>query len=135
MASTKSIKKLVAYWMQLGQPIINTNTLEEFIIYPIYNLYTEHYSKEFNLFWDSIKEANLFFLKGFSTSIKDLSGNKWYIAECATCSMPCPKLERGINMADCICEDIYLHPNNELPQPKAGVNTKDLLNNIITRIN
>jgi len=134
MASLLQVKNYLAYWLQLGKPIVTTDG--QIICKPETVIKGDRYSTEFEDCWTQITSqggAN-YYLKGTDQSIEELLSPAWEMASCARCNMIVPTPEVMFNPFPCPCNDLSGWPNEEIPQPRLPVDSQDRLSQIRKRI-
>jgi hypothetical protein len=134
MASSDQVKRYLAYWFQLGKPLVLNNRQETLLPNPV--LQNNRYSSEFEACWNRVLEfdGNGCYLEGTSQSINELLSSHWDIEPCARCAMPVPMVSLGAQGLDCPCNDLDTWPNSELPQPRSPVDSRAQLNQIRDRL-
>ncbi len=136
MASPKAVKEYLAYWFQLGKPIIIAR--QNKAILPRQVIMGDRYSLEFERCWDLITNPATgdCYVSGTSQTIQELLSSKWDISNCARCTMPVPILDLGLQeSSDCVCNDMENWPNNKIPSPRQPINNMEKLTNIHRRLN
>lgn len=115
MATKKELKAYVALWMQLGKTL---EYKEKTMLCPdIRNIYG--YTKEYDDFWEDVwKKKDYVYLSYVNQSLGELNKEEWSLDFCAYCQMPSPLKVLGVTTDSCICGDLYLHPNKNLPLPR-----------------
>ncbi|WP_036485878.1 hypothetical protein [Myxosarcina sp. GI1] len=134
MASEREVKQYLAYWFQLGKKLLWRNGQKEFL--PGSIIKGDRYSTEFENCWQEVLQAGgkNYALAGTDNTIEELLSSSWEINSCAICDMPVPITSMGIQPLSCICSDLDNWPNNELPQPRSPVDSKQQLNKIKLRL-
>jgi hypothetical protein len=134
MASFDQVKRYLAYWFQLGKPLVLNNGQETLLPRPV--LQNNRYSPEFEACWNRLLElhGNNCYLEGTSQSISELMSSQWEIEPCARCAMPVPMFSLGTQSLECPCNDLQTWPNNELPQPRSPIDSHAQLNQIRDRL-
>ncbi|WAL62683.1 hypothetical protein [Thermocoleostomius sinensis] len=134
MASSDQVKRYLAYWFQLGKPLVLNDGQETLLPQPV--LQNNHYSPEFEACWNRVLEfdGHRCYLEGTSQSIHELLSSQWEIESCARCAMPVPMVSLGAQTLDCPCNDLNTWPNNELPQPRSPIDSQAQLNQIRDRL-
>lgn len=133
MASVQEVQSFLAYWFQLGKPLILKHEERECLPTPIFS--GDQFSWAFQQCWQSIMEhPEDSFLRGVDESIADLLRDDWEIQGCARCTMPLPLPVRGIKVSPCPCADLSSWPNEDMPKPRQGVCTQSYLKDIQQRL-
>jgi len=133
MASVQKVQSFLAYWFQLGKPVVlqpgNTDCLPT----PVFE--GTQLSPTFQACWRQIMaHPEQSFLQGTDESIAELLSDAWDIEGCARCTMPIPMPVRGIKSSPCPCADLSSWPNEEVPLPRPAVCTQAQLDNIRQRL-
>ncbi|WP_346290840.1 hypothetical protein [Sphaerothrix gracilis] len=134
MASQQEVREYLAYWFQLGKPVIVGPSANACLPQPIYN--GDRYSEAFESCWQQIlagdgKDA---YIQGTDQSIAELLSDAWELSSCARCSMPIPMRAVGISDHPCPCNDLSTWPNSDIPAPRSAVDTPSHLKNIRHRL-
>lgn len=133
MASVSQVRAYLAYWFQLGKPIIFHKSQTQCLPTPIFQ--GNRFSPAFEQCWQRVTaDASDSHLLGTDQTIAQLLETDWEIADCARCSMPVPLPVNGIAISNCPCADLPLWPNNEIPQPRLPVESNDRLGTIRDRL-
>jgi hypothetical protein len=134
MASVETVKQYLAYWFQLGKRVILKQSFASLLPNPVF--VGGIYSPEFDECWQKIDrvEGRDCYLEGTTQTIAQLLTPMWDIVPCATCSMPVPKIELGVQPMGCPCDDLNNWPNNELPLPRKAIDTKQHLQLLRSRL-
>jgi len=134
MASPEQVKSYLAHWFQLGKKVKIDNTKEEFFSNSV--IQGDRYSPEFEQCWEQISTSDLgkCYLEGTSQTLSDLLQPTWEINPCARCAMPVPILSVGIQTPACVCADLPLWPDTELPPPRSPMDSRDRLGDIRDRL-
>lgn len=133
MASVQKVQSYLAYWFQLGKPLIFEKTQTECLPQPIFQ--GNQLSEAFEQCWQKVSQHPAkCHLRGTDESIADLLSDEWEIVGCARCPMPFPALVRGIKVSPCPCADLPSWPNDEIPQPRSAVNDTGRLANLRQRL-
>ncbi|MGD1860690.1 MAG: hypothetical protein ACFB0E_12060 [Leptolyngbyaceae cyanobacterium] len=133
MASVQAVQSFLAYWFQLGKPVVLQHSDTQTLPTPIFS--GAQLSPAFQDCWQQIMEhPEQCFLKGTHESIAQLLSESWEIESCARCIMPVPMPVRGINSAVCPCADLPSWPNYEVPTPRAAVCTQTHLGQLRQRL-
>jgi hypothetical protein len=132
MASIEQVRQYLAYWFQLGKPVLSyqgTTLLPQAVIQG------DRYSHEFEQCWQQI-EANpdRYHLDGTEPTIGELLSSAWEVVACARCEMPVPMLPVGTQALTCPCFDLPLWPDTELPKPRSPVDSGNRLDSIRDRL-
>jgi hypothetical protein len=130
MASSESVKKYLAYWIQLGKKVFLNNGQESLL--PQSVIRGDRYSQEFEDCWEKVNAPSSgdCYLEGTTQTIQELLSSKWEVTYCARCEMPVPIIQLGIQPNLCTCSDLGNWPNNELPLPREPVNSQEKLKKI-----
>lgn len=140
MASPEQVKQYLAFWFQLGKPLIvngkTSSSGSKVLPQPV--IQGDRYSPEFEACWQRIIEGfwKLSYLEGTIQTIEELLSSQWEVTSCARCSMPVPMMSLGVQTKDldCPCSDLPGWPNTELPQPREPVDSRQQLTNIRDRL-
>jgi len=133
MASAQKVKTYLAYWFQLGKPVVFHNSQAEYLPCPIFQ--GTEFSPAFERCWQRIlQRASECYLQGTDETIAALLSDEWDIAACARCPMPRPLPVRQIFTGPCPCSDLPAWPNDEVPSPRMGVSSHDHLDSIRERL-
>ncbi|MEM6518489.1 MAG: hypothetical protein AAF722_04045 [Cyanobacteria bacterium P01_C01_bin.70] len=133
MASVQAVQSFLAYWFQLGKPVVLQHRNMQTLPTPVFK--GDQLSPAFQECWRQIMEhPESCFLKGTHESISQLLSASWDIERCARCIMPVPMPVRGINSATCPCADLPTWPNYEVPIPREAVCTHTHLGNLRQRL-
>lgn len=135
MASSLQVKNYLAYWLQLGKPIVKADG--QVVCKPKTVIQGDRFSTEFEDCWREIlrqDEGSSCYLKGTDQSIKELLSPAWEMASCARCSMMVPTPEVMTNPFPCPCNDLPDWPNEEIPQPRLPIDSQDRLSQIRQRM-
>jgi hypothetical protein len=130
MASITQVQKYLAYWFGLGKKVVLSKSNRTLLPSKLYE--GDRYSVEFEACWQYIithPEENPH-LDGTIQTIEDLLSSRWDISPCARCEMPVPIINLGFVSPDCPCADLDNWPNQELPPPRAPVNTHQHLSKL-----
>lgn len=134
MATEEEVKSYLAYWFQVGKNVeIGTNR-EKKNVNKIFSLSSNEYSQEFNSLWEKIvEEADTSFLEDTSFSIKKLLSSEIEIVACSVCNAI---VASGIFFTNnsCICSNIPLWPNLDIPQPKKLLDSNCALLKIVQKL-
>jgi hypothetical protein len=134
MASMTQVKQYLAYWFQLGKKLILSKSNRTILPSQVYQ--GDRYSAEFESCWTEIithPEENAY-LEGTYQTISELLSSKWDILPCARCNMPVPMINLGFVSPNCPCSDMDSWPNQELPSPRAPINTHQYLDKLTRRL-
>ena len=135
MASPAQVKQYLAYWFQLGKKLVVKQG--QFKVLPQPVIQGNQYSPEFESYWERIirgewKDCHL---EGTVQTIEQLLSPNWDVSACARCSMPVPTLILGVrDSADCPCFDMPFWPDNQLPHPRAPIDSQSQLSLIRDRL-
>lgn len=134
MASQEQVREYLAYWFQLGKPVVLQNGRAQCLPAPIF--IGNHYSQAFEDCWRQIiaVDGQGCYLEGTDQTIAALMSPAWDLAACARCSMPVPLPEVGLSSEPCPCNDLPSWPNSEVPQPRSAVNTHRHLGDLKQRL-
>ncbi|MDB9527292.1 hypothetical protein PN498_14930 [Oscillatoria sp. CS-180] len=133
MASVQKVQSYLAYWFQLGKPVVFEKTQATRLPSPVFR--GADFSNSFEQCWQAIMQTpDTCYLKGTDESIADLLSDEWDVNSCARCSMPLPEIVRGIKHSPCPCADLPSWPNTDIPEPRAGVDTTQHLDEIRQRL-
>ncbi|HEY9907392.1 MAG TPA: hypothetical protein V6D18_07250 [Thermosynechococcaceae cyanobacterium] len=133
MASDQQLKQYLAYWAQLGKPIVDHAGQEKLL--PSSVIQGDRYSQEFEDCWEQvIARPNAYHLEGTSETIGELRSPSWEINPCSRCAMPVPIKQVGIQALECPCIDLPGWPNTELPQPREPISSRTSLSQIRDRL-
>jgi hypothetical protein len=134
MATTKDVKKYLAYWFQLGKRVVANNGMAT--ILPQQILMGDRYSQEFEECWQKIiADASNFYLEGTHETIGKLLQADWEMYPCARCEMPIPMHNIGMPPLVCPCHDLINWPNTEIPAPQGPINSQNQLIRIRDQLN
>ena len=134
MASSDQVKRYLAYWFQLGKPLVARKSNKTILPQPV--IQGNRYSAEFEDCWQEVVESGggEYHLEGTLQSVEELLSSRWEITSCARCEMPVPTVSLGIQPAECPCIDLPSWPNLDLPQPRSPVNSHMQLEQIRERL-
>ncbi|MBE9060798.1 hypothetical protein [cf. Phormidesmis sp. LEGE 11477] len=134
MASSTQVKNYLAYWLQLGKPIVTADG--QIVCQPKKVIHGDRFSTEFEDCWAKVmsREGTGYYLRGTDQSIADLLSPGWEMASCARCNMIVPTPEVLINTFPCPCHDLADWPNEEVPQPRLPINSQKRLSQIQQRM-
>lgn len=134
MASEQQVRQYLAYWFQLGKPVLLNGGKES--ILPRSVIQGDRYSDEFEACWQRLRspESGDSYLEATSYTINDLLSAGWEISPCSRCAMPVPVKAIGVSSLECPCIDLPGWPNTEMPQPRAPISTQAQLQNIRDRL-
>ena len=134
MASQQQVRQYLAYWFQLGKKVLIRNGEEYLLPKPI--IEGNRYSRQFEECWKIINspEAGDCYLDGTHETIAQLLTSEWDVENCARCTMPVPQKNRGLPSLCCPCFDLPYWPDNELPLPRAPIDSQIHLNLIQDRL-
>jgi hypothetical protein len=133
MASVLKVQSYLAYWFQLGKPVVLVASETQCLPQPIFQ--GNQFSAAFEQCWQKIMQSpENCYLSGTDESIATLLTDEWEIVGCARCPMPQPMPVRGIKLSPCPCSDLPSWPNDEIPQPRLGINTSTHLDSIRQRL-
>jgi hypothetical protein len=134
MAASEQVKRYLAYWFQLGKPLVVEPDQRTILPQPI--IVGNRYSPEFESLWQQLLAlgGQGCYLEGTVQSIADLLSSTWEISDCARCGMPVPIISLGVSSAPCPCFDLPTWPNSDLPQPRLPVDERSRLGQIRDRL-
>ncbi|MEC4805200.1 MAG: hypothetical protein SAJ12_07475 [Jaaginema sp. PMC 1079.18] len=134
MAIDLQVKDYLAHWFQLGKKLIHSQSGETILPTLIYQ--NGKYSDEFERCWQNIlqKGTGNFYLEGMPQSLQELLSSEWELVPCARCELPIPIRQIGNQSSICPCNDLASWPNDELPQPRQAVNSKNHLTKLGDRL-
>ncbi len=133
MASVSQVQSYLAYWFQLGKPIIFHKSQTQCLPSPVFQ--GSQFSLAFTQCWQQVSQDTAdCYLLGTDQTIEDLLAGEWDITECARCDMPIPMPVRIMDTSACPCADLPTWPNDEVPQPRMGINDTNHLQNIQQRL-
>ncbi|MDA0268250.1 MAG: hypothetical protein O2890_02380 [Cyanobacteria bacterium] len=135
MASSQQVRAYLAYWFQLGKPVVFQRRHSRCLPNPIF--YHDDYSAEFEDCWQQLEAigGQDCYLEGTDQTIADLLSPHWEISDCARCVMPVPMaIGPMVNPHTCPCQDLPLWPNSDAPSPRAAVNSNEQLGKIRDRL-
>jgi hypothetical protein len=135
MATQEQVRNFLAYWFQLGKPIVLAGNQGECLPAPVF--YRGGYSQSFEDCWQQIMatEGNDCYLQGTTQSIAMMLSSGWEVTTCARCDMPVALPTLGIMTLPCPCDDLYFWPNNDVPVPRVAVDDDYHLSDIQRRLN
>lgn len=133
MATPEQVKKYLAYWFQVGKPVICPKGDRR--ILPQEVVIGDRYTQEFEQYWQELLQPQNrdCYLVGTDQTIAALLSSRWTIDACSRCAMPIPVDELGITVG-CPCFDLESWPNNEIPLPRAPVDVRNHLSLIRERL-
>lgn len=139
MASSDQIRQYLAYWFQLGKPVLLHNRQApngQEVLLPRSVIQGDRYSSEFEAIWQRLQscDARDAYLEGTIQTLGDLMSSSWEIAPCARCAMPVPVLDLGMRAPTCPCADLPGWPDTEVPAPRSPINSDELLQSIRNRL-
>lgn len=125
MASSERVRAYLAYWFQLGKPIVFDHSQTTCLPYPIFS--SGRYSDAFETCWQQIqsKDGQDCHLRGTDQSVAELMSAAWDIHGCARCTMPVPVPVAGVSESPCPCYDLAIWPNEEIPAPRLMLGQQD----------
>ena len=133
MASVSQVRTYLAYWFQLGKPVVFNRSQTQCLPHPIFQ--GNRLSPAFEQCWQTITQNTAdCYLQGTDQTVADLLAAEWEITECARCSMPIPMPVSIVNASACPCNDLPNWPNDEIPQPRMGVSDESCLQDIRKRL-
>lgn len=134
MASSSQVRQYLAYWFQLGKPVVVNHGQEKLLPNPV--IQGDRYSPDFEACWQQILTVGCdkCHLDGTVQSIGELLDSSWEITPCARCDMPVPTISLGMQPAVCPCFDLPSWPNADLPHPRSPVDSQAQLSVIRDRL-
>lgn len=134
MATPSHVRQYLAFWFQLGKPLVLGKNQEAVLPAPV--IRNGSYSREFEELWQRAlsPESGDCHLDGTDMTIQELLTSEWEIQPCSRCAMPVPMISQGLPCLSCPCNDLMSWPNTEMPQPRSPVNSNDRLNGIRDRL-
>ncbi len=142
MASPEQVRAYLAYWFQLGKPVLcdgqrppqNHREASSWLPTPIFS--HGQYSQSFEACWQQIMvtEGCDCHLAGTTQTIADLLSPQWDIEPCARCALPVPLPIGHIAHQPCPCNDLPQWPNTEVPSPRAAINSDRHLTDLRDRL-
>ena len=133
MANVQQVKQYLAYWFQVGKPLIVPQENRQLL--PSTITAGENYTSEFNAFFDELLSPRHddSYLEGSPYTLKELLSSRWSLSPCARCTMPIPVDNIGLNTG-CPCADLEEWPNLDLPLPHCPNNVREQLTVIHQRL-
>lgn len=133
MASADQVKKYLAYWFQVGKPLICPRGDRR--ILPRTIVVGDRYAKEFEECWQQLTapECRDCYLEGTNQTLGELLSPRWEIFNCVRCAMPIPIDELGLQTG-CPCFDLHSWPNLDAPIPHCPYNVRAQLTLIHQRL-
>ena len=133
MASEQQVRQYLAYWFQLGKPVLLQGGQEALLPRPV--IQGDRYSDEFEACWQRLRSLDGdCHLEGTTYTIGELLSPAWEIDPCSRCAMPVPIKSVGVASLDCPCIDLPGWPNTDLPQPRSPVSSQSRLLTIRDRL-
>ncbi len=133
MATEQQVKQYLAYWFQLGKPIVNSRAGTQLLPHPI--MQADRYSPAFQTAWQQVVASpGDYYLEGTHETIAELLSPAWEVSDCARCAMPVPVKSVGMQSLECPCIDLPGWPNTEIPQPRDPVNSQAQLSRLRDRL-
>lgn len=134
MASSDQVRRYLAYWFQLGKPVVLNNGETQVLPQPV--IQGDRYSPEFETCWQRITAhgGRDCYLEGTIQTIEELLSPVWEIDPCARCEMPVPVISLGFHSFPCPCFDLPSWPNSDLPKPRSPVDSHAKLDQIRSRL-
>ncbi|WP_008314256.1 hypothetical protein [Leptolyngbya sp. PCC 6406] len=134
MATTTHVRAYLAYWFQLGQPLVFERSNRHCLPIPIFD--GGQYSADFETCWQQVEACGGedCHLLGTDQSIAELLSGEWDIEPCARCTLPVPLPVRTATLPLCPCSDLPQWPNDEMPIPRAAVDSQQRLTSIRDRL-
>jgi hypothetical protein len=134
MASERDVKQYLAYWLQLGKPVMIRGGQVSLLPRPV--IAGDRYSQEFEDCWQQVisPASGDCYLEGTNQTIAELLTPAWDVNPCARCSMPVPIRNVGVTSLECPCINLPDWPNLEIPLPRAPINNQAVLSKIRDRL-
>jgi hypothetical protein len=133
MASEDQVKQYLAYWFQLGKPVLTQPVSAPLLPTPV--IQGDRYSAAFEECWQQIcANPSAYHLEGTIQTIADLLSPAWEIHPCSRCSMPVPVRTIGIAELECPCIDLPDWPNTNIPAPRLPISSQEQLLSIRKRL-
>jgi len=133
MASVQKVQSFLAYWFQLGKPVVLQHRNTTCLPTPVFQ--GAQLSPAFQACWQQIMEhPEHSFLAGTDENLAELLSDEWDIEGCARCTMPLPMPVRGVKLSPCPCADLPTWPNDDVPPPRAAVCNHTQLDDIRQRL-
>lgn len=133
MASVSQVRAYLAYWFQLGKPVVFHRSQTHYLPCPIFR--GHDFSHEFEHCWQRVAEHPAdYHLKGTDQTVADLLTEDWDITGCARCTMPVPMPINAVATSPCPCHDVPAWPNHDVPLPRIRTSDSHHLANICTRL-
>ena len=133
MASVSQVQAYLAYWFQLGKPVVFHKSQAQCLPSPVFQ--GSQFSPAFDQCWQRISQHPAdCHLQGTDQTIAELLAGEWDITECARCEMPIPMSVQIVETSTCPCNDLPTWPNDEVPKPRMGVNDNNHLQGIRKRL-
>jgi hypothetical protein len=133
MASEHQVKQYLAYWFQLGKPVLVQG--QDTGLLPVPVIQGDRYSPAFEACWQQILGIkDDCYLEGTSQTIADLLSPVWELNPCSRCSMPVPVRSVGVADLSCPCIDVPDWPNTEIPAPRLPISSQQQLLDIRKRL-
>ncbi|MFE4105220.1 hypothetical protein [Almyronema epifaneia] len=133
MASQQQVREYLAYWFQLGKPLI-IGAQPACLPKPVFQ--GDRYSEAFETCWQQVMvhKGQDAYIEGTDQSMAELLSDTWDLPPCARCSMPVPMRTVGVSDHPCPCHDLASWPNSEIPAPRSAVDTPSHLQGIRHRL-
>lgn len=133
MASSQQVKQYLAYWFQLGKPLILAHG-ESVLPQPVVE--GNRYSAAFEACWQQVlasggRDAHL---EGTVQTISELLSEGWDLEPCVRCGMPVPIVQIGLQTGPCPCFDLPTWPNTDLPTPRLPIDSQTQFQQIRDRL-
>ncbi len=134
MASQHEVRQYLAYWFQLGKPVMLKNGQEAVLPQPV--IAGDRYSQSFEECWQRVlsPQSGECYLEGTDQSIGELLSSAWEMDGCARCSMPVPVPSHGMPALTCPCNDLPGWPDTEMPAPRSPVSSIERMGQIRDRL-
>lgn len=133
MATVHQVKQYLAYWFQVGKPLIAPH--ENRRLLPSTITVGERYTTEFNEFFTELLSPRYrdSYLEGTTQTLQELLSARWSLSACARCAMLVPLDNVGLKIG-CPCTDLEEWPNLDLPLPHCPNNVRAQLTVIHQRL-
>jgi hypothetical protein len=134
MTSQAQVRQYLAFWFQLGKPLVISKKQLTVLPQPI--IVGDRYSPEFEECWQQVMalEGRDCYLEGTIQTVAELLAPTWDMVLCARCDMPVPMVILGQQDPGCPCDDLPTWPNDQLPQPRQPVDSRAYLENLRGRL-
>lgn len=134
MASAQQVREYLAYWFQLGKPMVLDNGRSECLPQPIFS--QGRFSHAFEDCWQHILDCcgQGCYVKGTNVTVAMMLTSAWEIEGCPRCPMPVLMPTAGIGFDPCPCHDVPSWPNDEIPVPRLGIKDEEHLDRLRSRL-